>query len=164
MASQFTQARKTSPPLRSMHQANPMLRKKEDLFNFFGVLNFKIRRFNRNIMQRSFIAIEETARDKYFQLLLKSTALITFRDFFIAQVHDLSIEVNRRNNLKHQTMFKMSKNINGEMKMCLKVLRLFNRKAGLYKHDKFGYENKMRSGRLFLGDLSIALLKLNIRP
>lgn len=108
-------------------QISPEDKEKEDLFNFFGVLNFKIKKYNRDLMNQGFYEIKDKSRQEYFHLLLKSTALLASKDNIILQLVKLSIEANRRNNIRQQTVFKMSRYLNIRLKHILRILQMFSR-------------------------------------
>lgn len=94
------------------------------MFNFFGVLNFKLKKYNKSHLREAFEAIKDKSKDKYFHLLLKSTAMFLSKDNLILQLVKASIEVNRRNNIRNQTVFKMSRFLNLELKNVLRILTL----------------------------------------
>ena len=125
---------------------SPGTRQKEDLFNFFGVLNFKIRKYNKQKLRESFWMIMNRSRDEYFHLLLKSTALFASKDDFILQIVKLSIEANRRNNIRNQTVFKMSTSLNIRLKSVLHILASFSR-------SRAGYNNR-RNPKYYSGNYS----------
>ena len=98
------------------------------MFNFFGVLNFKIRKYNMGKMREAFWMIKNKSRQEYFHLLLKSTALFASKDNVILQVVKLSIEVNRRNNIRNQTVFKLSRYLTARMKNAIRIMTNHSRK------------------------------------
>lgn len=106
------------------------MKEKEDLFNFFGVLNFKIKKYNRSQMHEAFYLLQEKSRDEYFHLLLKSTGLFASKDNLILQMVKLGIEVNRRNNIRNQTVFKMSRFLNNRLKHIMRFISMFSKARG----------------------------------
>lgn len=96
----------------------------EDLFNFFGVLNFQVKKLNQRHLRDAFYKICDSSRDEYCNLLLQSTAQFLFRDSFVWDLSKLSIEVNRRDNLRQQAVFKMMRACGMRLKRVLRVLSL----------------------------------------
>ena len=107
--------------------SNPELRRKEDLFSFFGILNFKIKKHNKVYKKEAFLKIKDQATDDYYQSLVREMIITKARDKFVLSIVKLSIEVNRRNNVKGLTAFKLSRVLALKGRVTLQVFRLLAR-------------------------------------
>jgi hypothetical protein len=96
-----------------------------DLINFIGFLNFKIEKYNKKLKIDSFEKVFECALSKEYQVFLQEMYQKVRKDHFFFGLAKLSIEVNRRLNIKNHFVYKINKYFTIKRKSYLKVLRLF---------------------------------------
>lgn len=82
-----------------------------------------MRKCNEKLLEEAFEGIYQHAVSDYNRMLIRSIASLTQKDVLIADLSTLSILVNRRNNIRVQTVFQMSKQILSLMKHSLNLLR-----------------------------------------
>ena len=95
------------------------------MLNFFGVLNFKIKRHNKKLIEYAFENLFNKAVKVESRLHVYAFGSILKKDLLFDNLKRLSTEVNRRYNIKNQFIFKFSKSLNTKKKKCLKILRVF---------------------------------------
>lgn len=95
----------------------------EGFFNFFGVLNFKIRKANKKMMNEAFSYIYDYSNDSFKKDLLVDKAHALRKKFIKQDIKNLAIAVNRRNYLKKVSVFKISENSIKMLKKCWESLR-----------------------------------------
>lgn len=126
--------------------SNPMYTSSE-FFNFYGVLNFKVKKFNKGLLKDAFDLIFERACDVEGRHRMLAFGTLVKKDHTLLQLNRLATEVNRRFNIKNQNLFRMSKGITNKAKICLRMLRLFR---------KGSYQNRNRqsnSPRSYMGKI-----------
>lgn len=129
------------------------MRQEEDLFNLCGVINFKIKKHHKKLTENAFEKIYEKAVSDYNRMLIRSIAVLTQKDLMIDELSNLSIEVNRRNNIRSQSVFHISKNISSLMKHSLNMLKknLILQKQNSQNNFSNVYDNSKRfTGEKFL--------------
>jgi hypothetical protein len=97
-----------------------------ELLNFFGVLNFKIKRYNRKMLLSAFDNIFNRVACMDAQMQMFAFGNIIKKDLFFDHLDRVATEVNRRYNIKNQIIFKIAKNFNTKKKKVLKALRYFS--------------------------------------
>lgn len=97
---------------------------RSEFFNFYGVLNFKVRKYNKRLLAEAFERIFETACDIESKMRIFVFGTLVKKDNLIHHLARLSTEINRRFNIKNQCLFKMCKNLNIKKKICLRMFKL----------------------------------------
>ena len=98
-----------------------------ELINFFGVLNFKIQKYNKKLKFKSFDNIFQRAVSEELKAKLRVLGRDTKKDNFLLSLAKLSVEVNRRLHLKNHTIYKMNKGMILKRKLVLRIFRMFIR-------------------------------------
>lgn len=97
-----------------------------ELLNFFGVLNFKIKRYNKKLLLNAFDMIFNRVASMDAKMQVFAFGNIIKKDLFFDHMNRIATEVNRRYNIKNQFIFKIAKSLNTKKKKMLKMLRHFN--------------------------------------
>lgn len=97
------------------------------LINFLGLLNFKIQKKNKKIILETFDKIYDRALTNELQENLFRISKNLKKDDFFFGLAKLSIEVNRRLNIKNLFIYKMNKIFTYKKKKALKIFRLMSR-------------------------------------
>lgn len=121
-----------------------------EFFNFYGVLNFKVKKFNKVLLREAFANIYDRACDVESHQRMFAFGTIVKKDHSLLQLSRLATEVNRRFNIRNQNLFRMTKGLNTKAKNCLRILRLFRK--GNFKRPtprNFG-DHQSYIGMLFL--------------
>jgi hypothetical protein len=142
--------RKKNPELSQGFPSNPKYASSE-FFNFYGVLNFKVKKFNKGLLKEAFDHIFERACDAESRHRMLAFGTLVKKDNTLLQLNRLATEVNRRYNIKNQNLFRMSKGVTNKAKACLRMLRLF-RKGGfrnMPSHNKSSPRGYMGSFSFF---------------
>jgi hypothetical protein len=96
---------------------------KSELLNFFGVLNFKIKRYNKKILLEAFDKIFDVAAKKDARMKVFAFGSIIRKDLVFDHLERMKIEVNRRVHIKNHFVFKIAKSLNTKKKKVFKVFR-----------------------------------------
>ena len=96
-----------------------------EFFNFYGVLNFKVRKFNKVQLNEAFNNIFERACNVESRHRMLAFGTLVKKDHCLLQLSRLATEVNRRFNIKNQNLFRIAKKLMNKAKICLRMLRLF---------------------------------------
>ena len=123
-----------------------------EFFNFYGVLNFKVRKYNKSRVSKAFDLIYERACDVDSKIRLFAFASLLKKDHVLLQLARLGTEVNRRFNAKNQNLFRMSKSLNTKKKICM---RMFFRFLG-----PTGNQMDVSDAGTYVGNLSIFCIYL----
>ena len=132
-------------PLNSMYSS-------PEFFNFYGVLNFKVKKFNKVLLNEAFGNIYERACDVESRHRMLAFGTLIKKDYSLLQLSRLATEVNRRYNIKNQNLFRITKGLMNKAKICLRMLRMF-RTGHPQRQSPMGNNNHYM-GRLF-GNFSI---------
>lgn len=98
-----------------------------EFFNFYGVLNFKVKKFNKSLLKEAFDEIYERACDVESKHRMLAYGTLVKKDNTLLHLSRLATEVNRRFNIRNQTLFRMTKGLSGKAKICLRMMKLFRR-------------------------------------
>ena len=94
-----------------------------EMLNFLGILNFKIQKYNRKQIDKSFdLLFHEAVTQELLDKLRRLGKGIKKENFFLS-LAKLSVETNRRMHIRNQAMYKLSKSLLIKKKWCLNVLR-----------------------------------------
>lgn len=97
-----------------------------EFFNFYGVLNFKVRKYNRKLLKEAFEEIFERSVDFESRLKVFACGQLIKKDRFFMDLERLKNEVNRRNFIRKNTIFKLFHAQNMKRSEVLHAMR-FNR-------------------------------------
>ena len=136
-------------PLNSMYSS-------PEFFNFYGVLNFKVKKFNKVLLNEAFGNIYERACEVESRHRMLAFGTIMKKDYFLLQMSRLATEVNRRYNIKNQNLFRITKGLMNKAKICLRMLRMF-RTGRQQRHSPMG-SNSQYMGKTFL-HITISIYK-----
>lgn len=98
---------------------------KTELLNFFGVLNFRVKKYNKNLLEKAFDCIYNKYLEKESKLQMLAFGCLVKKDKFLLDLERLSKEVIRRANSKQESIFRINKVFNSKKKYCLNMIRLF---------------------------------------
>jgi hypothetical protein len=98
-----------------------------EFFNFYGVLNFKVKKFNKVLLREAFSNIYDRACDVESHQRMFAFGTLVKKDNSLLQLSRLATEVNRRFNIRNQNLFRMTKGLNSKAKICLRMLKLFRK-------------------------------------
>ena len=96
----------------------------EDLFNFLGVLSFKVKKKGLSVKRQAFERVAEAARDDLFCDILALISDKVESQSAVAHISQLSLEVNRRDFLKRRFIFKMVQWLDFKKRFAMVQLRL----------------------------------------
>lgn len=94
-----------------------------DMLNFLGILNFKVKKYNKKVVEKSFdLLFQKAVTDELFDRLRNLAFELKKEQFFFA-LAKMGIETNRRANIKSQTVYRLSKTLFLKKRWCLNFLR-----------------------------------------
>lgn len=146
--------RKKMAPTNNRFPSNPKYASSE-FFNFYGVLNFKVKKFNKFLIKEAFDLIYDRACDMESRHRMFAYGTLVRKDNCLLQLSRLATEVNRRFNIRNQNLFRMAKGLTSKAKICLRMLKLF-RKGQFSRGSPRNIEEHPR----FIGTFYIIFSKL----
>lgn len=105
-----------------------------EFFNFYGVLNFKVKKFNKGVVRDAFESIFDRACNVESRHRMLAFGMLVRKDNVLLNLNRLSTEVNRRFNIRNQNLFRISKGLKNKAKICLRMLKLF--RTGELRHAR----------------------------
>lgn len=99
---------------------------RSELLNFFAVLNFKIKRYNKKLLTETFDRIFDRAACVDAKMQLFAFGSIIRKDLLFDHLDRVATEVNRRFNIKNHFVFKIAKSLNTKKKKVFRIFRNFS--------------------------------------
>ena len=93
------------------------------MLNFLGVLNFKIQKYNKKLIDQSFDQLIHKAVTEEFFHILRNMARELKKEKFFVSIAKLGVETNRRMHIRNHSLYKLNKALLIKKKWCLQVLK-----------------------------------------
>lgn len=112
----------------------PEIYARSEFFNFYGVLNFKVRKYNRRLVRQAFEDIFQRSVDFESRIKVFACGQLIKKDRFFLDLDRLKNEVNRRNFIRKNTIFKLYHAQNMKRSEVFHAFR-FNRDHPVHPED-----------------------------
>ena len=133
-----------NPQPQYQQEGLPEIYARSEFFNFYGVLNFKVRKYNRRLMRQAFEDIFERSVDFESRIKVFACGQLIKKDRFFMDLDRLKNEVNRRNFIRKNTIFKLYHALNMKRSEVFHAFR-FNRDHPLHPED-IDYDDRYERG------------------